>query len=124
MHEDAPNQFNDDRSLSTTLLVDLRQIIDRCKAQVVVAVNSTLTLTYWHVGQRINADVYRVHAPNTANRWSPRSLAEDLVGRYGKSFEARNLRRMMQFAEVFADFEIVSPLVSQLSWGDKMRSNV
>jgi hypothetical protein len=57
MHEDAPNQFNDDRSLSTTLLVDLRQIIDRCKAQVVVAVNSTLTLTYWHVGQRINADV-------------------------------------------------------------------
>lgn len=44
------------------------------------------------------------------------SLAKDLVQQYGKSFEARNLRRMVQFAEVFPDFEIVVPLARQLSW--------
>ena len=115
MHEDAPHQFNHDSSLSTALLVDLRQIIDRGKAQVVVAVNSTLTLTYWHVGQRINADVLQ-GARAEYGKQVVTSLAEDLVGRYGKSFETKNLHRMMQFAEVFPDFEIVVPLVRQLSW--------
>ena len=31
-------------------------------------------------------------------------------------YEARNLRRMMQFAEQFPDFEIVSRPATQLSW--------
>jgi predicted nuclease of restriction endonuclease-like (RecB) superfamily len=39
-----------------------------------------------------------------------------LVASYGRSFEARNLRRMMQFAEQFPDFGIVSALTTQLSW--------
>jgi DUF1016 N-terminal domain len=39
-----------------------------------------------------------------------------LVASYGRSFEARNLRGMMQFAEQFLDFGIVSPLATQLSW--------
>ena len=33
-----------------------------------------------------------------------------------RTIEARNLRRMMQFAEIFPDYKIVSPLASQLSW--------
>jgi hypothetical protein len=44
------------------------------------------------------------------------SLAQELSALYGKSFEVRNLRRMMQFAETYPDFKIVSPMVSQLSW--------
>jgi len=44
------------------------------------------------------------------------TLATQLVASYGRSFEARNLRRMMQFAEQFPDFGIVSPLATQLSW--------
>lgn len=44
------------------------------------------------------------------------SLADELVVLYGKSFEAKNLRRMMQFAECFPDIEIVVPLARQLSW--------
>ena len=44
------------------------------------------------------------------------SLADVLVTQYGRSFEAKNLRRMMQFAELFDDLEIVVPLARQLSW--------
>jgi hypothetical protein len=40
----------------------------------------------------------------------------DIRANSGKSFEARNLRRMMQFAEVFADLGIMTPLASQLNW--------
>lgn len=44
------------------------------------------------------------------------TLAEELILHYVKSFEVKKLKRMMQFAEAFADFEIVVPLARQLSW--------
>ena len=43
-------------------------------------------------------------------------LSTQLMDKYGRSFALRNLRRMMQFAEQFPDFQIVSPLATQLSW--------
>ena len=39
------------------LLADLRQLIDATRQQTTVAVNMGLTLLYWRVGQRINAEV-------------------------------------------------------------------
>ena len=44
------------------------------------------------------------------------TLVAQLTEKYGSSFEVRNLRRMMQFAEQFLDFEIVSQPATQLSW--------
>ena len=100
---------------NTLLLDDLREIIRRGKSQAVAAVNSALTLTYWHVGQRINTEVLRGERAAYGQQVVA-ALSEDLVAQYGKSFEAKNLRRMMQFAEVFGDLEIVVPLARQLSW--------
>lgn len=97
------------------LLRDLKTLIDQGRRQAVAAVNSALTLTYWHVGRRINEELLQGKRAEYGKQVVV-SLAEELVMQYGKSFEARNLRRMMQFAEVFPDLEIVSPLVSQLSW--------
>jgi predicted nuclease of restriction endonuclease-like (RecB) superfamily len=100
---------------SPDLLADLRQIIQRGKSQAVAAVNSVLTLTYWHVGKRINDEVLRGERAAYGEQVID-SLSKSLVEQYGKSFVTRNLRRMMQFAELFPDFRIVSPLVTQLSW--------
>ena len=36
--------------------------------------------------------------------------------RCNKGFEERTIRRMMQFAQVFPDFQIVSTVLSKLSW--------
>ena len=44
------------------------------------------------------------------------SVARQLVQEYGASFGEKNLRRMMQFAEVFPEEEIVVSLIRQLSW--------
>lgn len=97
------------------LLRELKLLIEQGRDQAVAAVNSAITVTYWHVGRRINAEV--LHGERAEyGKQVVSSLAKELVVHYGKSFEARNLRRMMQFAEVFPEFEIVSPLVSQLSW--------
>ena len=100
---------------SPLLLADLREIIGRGKSRALAAVNSTLTLTYWHVGQRINTEVLRGERAAYGQQVVT-SVAETLVAQYGKSFVTRNLRRMMQFAELFPDFRIVSPLATQLSW--------
>lgn len=103
------------RQPSDDLLQDLKSLIEQGRNQAVVAVNSALTLTYWQVGKRMNEDV--LHGERAEyGKQVVQSISGELVALYGKSFEARNLRRMMQFAEVFSNFEIVSPLVSQLSW--------
>ena len=114
MSNDLP-PLADSSAPSTLLLADLQAIIRRGKSQAVAAVNSTLTLTYWHVGQRINAEVLRGERAAYGQQVVA-SVAESLVAACGKSFEAKNLRRMMQFAEVFSDLEIVVPLARQLSW--------
>jgi predicted nuclease of restriction endonuclease-like (RecB) superfamily len=44
------------------------------------------------------------------------TLSRQLTGKYGRNFEERSLRRMLQFAEQFQDIEIVSTLSTQLSW--------
>ncbi len=97
------------------LLADLREIIRSGKSQAVAAVNSALTLTFWHVGKRINEEVLQGERAAYGEQVIA-SLSKSLVEQYGKSFVTRNLRRMMQFAELFPDFQIVSPLATQLSW--------
>ncbi len=110
-HSSAPLPVNPPE----VLLKDLRKLIERGKRRAVAAVNSEITVTYWQVGKRINDEVLRGKRAEYGKQIVV-SLAGRLVELYGKSFEVRNLRRMMQFAERFADFEIVVPLARQLTW--------
>lgn len=100
---------------SDSLLRDLKVLIEQGRSQARAAVNSAPTVTYWHVGQWINEKFLRGQRAEYGKQVMI-SLAKTLSVVYGKSFEVRNLRRMMQFADVFPDIEIESPLVSQLSW--------
>lgn len=97
------------------LFQDLANIIEQGKKQVTLQVNSTITLVYWQVGNKINTHILEEIRAEYGKQIIL-TLSKKLVQQYGKSFESRNLRRMMQFAELFPDFEIVSPLATQLSW--------
>ncbi len=97
------------------LFTDLSQIIERGKGQVVAQVNSVLTLTYWHVGNKINEHILNNERAEYGKQVVV-VVASKLERVYGKQFTEKNLRRMMRFAEVFSDFTIVAPLVRQLSW--------
>ena len=44
------------------------------------------------------------------------TLSRQLTDDYGNNFNEKNLRRIIQFAEVFPDKEIVVSLIRQLSW--------
>ncbi len=99
----------------TALLADLREIIRCGKSQAVAAVNSALTLTYWHVGKRMNEEVLKGERAAYGQQVVD-MVAQRLVEQFGQGFEAKNVRRMMKFAEIFPDSRIVAPLVRQLSW--------
>lgn len=44
------------------------------------------------------------------------TLSLELTTKYGRNFEEKNLRRMLQFAKQFNDEKIVVTLSRQLSW--------
>lgn len=97
------------------LFQDLAQIIEKGKQQVTLKVNSVLTLTYWQIGNRINEHILQnkraEYGEQVVNK-----IAKELEARFGRSYTLRNVRRMMQFAEEFSDLNIVTSLMTQLSW--------
>jgi hypothetical protein len=101
--------------MAATLLADCRQLIDEAKQSATVAVNASLTLMYWHIGKRIREEILGGERAEYGKEILP-TLSGTLVSEYGRSFEEKNLRRMLQFAEVFTDREIVVTLTRQLSW--------
>ena len=100
---------------TTTLVADIRRLIEESRAQLASAVNSALTLLYWHIGQRILGEVLRGERAAYGERIVA-TVARQLENDYGRGFSAKNLRHMLHFAEVFPSDEIVSALRRQLSW--------
>lgn len=103
------------QEIGKLLFSDLAQIIEQGKQQAVAQVNSTLTITYWHIGKKINEHILKQERA-VYGKEMVATVSKQLVQSYGKGFELKNLYRMMRFAEVFVDFPIVAPLVRQLSW--------
>jgi len=97
------------------LFLDITLLIDQNKKKIVVSANSTLTLLFWQVGKKINEFTLQ-HKRAEYGKKIIVLLSQKLVARYGRNFEARNLRRMLQFAEQFSDITIVTTLSAQLSW--------
>jgi len=98
-----------------SLFTELSQLIEQSQQQVVAQANSTLTILFWHIGNRINKEILQNKRAGYAKQIVS-TLSTQLKAQYGKNFELRNLRRMVQFAEQFTDIEIVLPLSRHLSW--------
>lgn len=109
-------KFINNRHIDNNLLADIRQLIESAKTQVAVTVNSTMTMMYWHIGDRINRELLGGERAAYGKQVIA-TLSQQLTEQYGgNQFSLRNLQRMMQFASSFPDLRIVTPLVSQLSW--------
>ncbi|MDY6903568.1 MAG: PDDEXK nuclease domain-containing protein [Thermodesulfobacteriota bacterium] len=97
------------------LLDDIRQMIDEARASVAATVNAGLTLLYWRIGQRINADVLQGERAEYGQEILA-TLSQQLMKEYGNGFSYSALTRMARFAEVFPDQGIVATLSQTLSW--------
>lgn len=97
------------------LLGDVRQLIHDAQRTAAAAVNVSLTMLYWRVGKRIREDLLSSRRAGYGEEIVA-TLSRQLVAEHGRGFEAKNLHRMVQFAEAFADEQIVATLWRQLSW--------
>lgn len=102
-------------SVQTTLVKDIRTLIEEARATVAVAANAGLTLLYWRVGRRIHAEVLKKTRAGYGERIVA-TLGEQLGREFGRGFSEKSLRHMIRFAEAFPDERIVSALLRQLSW--------
>lgn len=97
------------------LLSDIRTLIEQGRQQLATTVNSALTLLYWHIGQRIRNEVLQGERATYGEQIVP-ALARQLEADYGRGFSEKSLRRMVQFAELYPDEQIVVSLIRHLSW--------
>lgn len=97
------------------LLVDLQKLIEQARRRVTQAIDASMVTLYWHVGQRIRREILGQRRAQYGAQIVV-TLSRQLVLDYGEGFNEKNLHRMIQFAEVFPDEEIVVTLSRQLSW--------
>ena len=97
------------------LLKDVRGMILAARGQVAQVVNVGLTMLYWQVGQRIRQDILKEKRAEYGEKIVS-ALGRQLENEFGRGFAEKNLRRMVQFAELFPDAKIVAALLRQLSW--------
>jgi predicted nuclease of restriction endonuclease-like (RecB) superfamily len=100
---------------SKRLFVEISKMIEQSRRVIYAQVSGTTVFLFWEIGKHINDDILKNKRADYGKKIVSQ-VATQLTEKYGRSFEARNLRRMMQFAEQFKNFEIVSHPATQLSW--------
>ena len=94
---------------------EIKSLIEDSRQQIAITVNATMTMLYWQIGKRINQEILKDQRAEYGKQIIA-TLAKQLVTEYGNSFAEKNLRRMVQFAQIFPDYEIVVSVIRQLSW--------
>jgi predicted nuclease of restriction endonuclease-like (RecB) superfamily len=102
-------------SKESKLLNEIRDLIEETRKSVAQFINAGMSLLYWRIGKRINEEILHGRRATYGKRVVS-SLAKKLTVDYGGAFSEKNLRRMMQFADVYSDEQIVVSLIRQLSW--------
>tara|TARA_R110002072_G_scaffold238329_1_gene395671 strand:- start:4203 stop:5273 length:1071 start_codon:yes stop_codon:yes gene_type:complete len=99
----------------TQLVEEIRQLIEETKSSVAVAVNVSMTMLYWKVGQRIHKELLGGQRASYGEEIVS-IVSGQLRDHYGRGFSEKNIRHMIRFAEAFPDESIVSTLWRQLGW--------
>lgn len=101
--------------IDEALVKVLSKLIEQSRLTIAVQVNSLLTMLFWNIGNLINLDILQNQRANYGKQIIT-TLSLELTTKYGRNFEEKNLRRMLQFAKQFNDDKIVVTLSRQLSW--------
>lgn len=83
---------------NNSLFEQIKNLIEQTKNNVAVAVNSSLTMMYWEIGNKINQNILKNQRAEYGKEVVV-TLSRQLQDNFGKGFDDKNLRRMMQFAK-------------------------
>jgi predicted nuclease of restriction endonuclease-like (RecB) superfamily len=107
--------MNTQKYQHSQLLDELKQLINETRFRVATNINSGIVILNWKVGRRISDEILNNQRAEYGKTIVV-TLSRELVEQFGRNYEEKNLRRMIQFAEKFSDFENVVTLSRQLSW--------
>jgi hypothetical protein len=82
------------------ILADLRELIHSARRRVATVANAEQTLLYWRLGKRIHTEVLGNERATYGGQIVV-SVSRQLEMEFGRGFGEKNVRRMVQFAEVF-----------------------
>jgi len=99
----------------SAVLLEIRQLIERARQRAAVAVNTELTLLYWHIGKRLQKEVLGGERAEYGKQIIT-SLSQQLINEYGKGWSERQLWLCLQITNTFPDPEIVNTVCAELSW--------
>ena len=99
---------------NNSLFEQIKNLIEQTKNNVAISVNSSLTMMYWEIGNRINQNILKNQRAEYGKEIVV-TLSRQLQDNFGKGFDEKNLRRMMQFANTIEKQKVVT-LSRQLSW--------
>lgn len=94
--------------------IEIKSLIDNARSDALKSVNTELIRLYWNIGTFISQRL-------SGAQWGEKAIDQlasylNTLGPDYKGFNRRNLYRMKQFYESYPDAEIVSAVLTQLSW--------
>lgn len=101
--------------INSSLLFDIKQLIDSAKTRVAVKVNQEMTMLYWNIGKRIQEDILKFERAEYGEQII-QTLSKQLTAEYGKGFSVPNIFKMLALYENFSDEKIFSTLSRKLTW--------
>lgn len=93
---------------------NLINIISESRQNALKKVNEELIRMYWKVGEYLSCEAKKASFGDSYVDLMAKAIQEAFPGI--KGFNRRGLYRMKQFYETYCENEIVSPLVTQISW--------
>jgi len=94
---------------------DVKAMIEQTRDTVSRAVNASITLLYWRIGKRIQTEILQNQRADYGKEILA-TLSQELTNSYGKGYSYTALTRMVKFADIFSEAEIVATLSQQLNW--------
>lgn len=114
---------NEELSRTTTTVVDdIKTIIDKGRAAAYAAVNTTMIATYWNIGRRIVEEEQHGKERAEYGKNLINTIANELTREYGSGFSARYLRAFRQFYLIVPNFEIWKSRFPNLLWTHVFRT--
>ena len=110
---------NEDQiQLNNNATFEILDVIKRHRENAYRKVNEELVTMYFEIGKYLSEKVF-------SEKWGAKvieNISEEIsrTNPTLKGFNRRGLYRMMQFYETYKDNEIVSTLLSQISWSNNL----
>jgi predicted nuclease of restriction endonuclease-like (RecB) superfamily len=93
----------------TTIYNDVKLILENARATAIRAVNFSMVIAYWKIGERIVEEEQSGKARAGYGEYLINNLAKQLTKDYGKGFDERELRKFRQFYSLFQIRDALRP---------------